>query len=152
MEDEEQPTPLPNDKVDLKNQKPIVLLAITILEEARGESHEGKIAVGHVVLNRMRDPRWPDTVTDVVLQPHQFTGVWAQREKVRLLFPVVVHGPDVWLDCMQAACDVMVTRLPDPTDGATHYHAASISPWWSRSAKMHLKCRIGNHVFYWEEP
>jgi N-acetylmuramoyl-L-alanine amidase len=48
------------------------LLAALIHAEARGEPYQGKVAVGAVVLNRVNDPRWPDTVEGVVLQPGQF--------------------------------------------------------------------------------
>ena len=48
------------------------LLAALIHAEARGESFEGQVAVATVVLNRVADPRWPDTVEAVVLQPGQF--------------------------------------------------------------------------------
>ena len=48
------------------------LLAALIHAEARGEPYQGKVAVGAVVLNRVDDPRWPDTVEAVVLQPGQF--------------------------------------------------------------------------------
>ena len=48
------------------------LLAALIHAEARGESFDGKVAVGAVVMNRVDDPRWPDTVEAVVLQPGQF--------------------------------------------------------------------------------
>ena len=48
------------------------MLAALIHAEARGEPYQGKVAVGAVVLNRVDDPRWPDTVEAVVLQPGQF--------------------------------------------------------------------------------
>ena len=48
------------------------LLATLIHAEARGESFEGQVGVGAVVLNRVNDPRWPDTVEAVVLQSGQF--------------------------------------------------------------------------------
>ena len=48
------------------------LLAALIHAEARGEPFEGQVAVGAVVLNRVDDPRWPDTVEAVVLQSGQF--------------------------------------------------------------------------------
>ena len=48
------------------------LLAALIHAEARGEPFEGQVAVGAVVLNRVDDHRWPDTVEAVVLQSGQF--------------------------------------------------------------------------------
>ena len=54
-------------------------LAQVIYHEARGESQEGKIAVGHVVLNRVKDPRFPNTVYKVVYQPKQFSNMRSYR-------------------------------------------------------------------------
>lgn len=43
--------------------------------EAGAESEEGKIAVANVVFNRMRSAKFPNTLTEVVYQPHQFQPV-----------------------------------------------------------------------------
>jgi N-acetylmuramoyl-L-alanine amidase len=51
------------------------LLAAIIQCEAGGESHEGKVAVGAVVMNRVRSSQFPDTITDVVYQSGQFSPV-----------------------------------------------------------------------------
>ena len=46
----------------------IVCLALNIYHEARGEPPEGQLGVGWVVLNRVDDPRFPDSVCGVVLE------------------------------------------------------------------------------------
>ncbi|HIE75488.1 MAG TPA: cell wall hydrolase, partial [Gammaproteobacteria bacterium] len=48
-------------------------LALNIYHEARGESHDGQVAVAAVTLNRMQSASYPDTVCGVVWQPHQFS-------------------------------------------------------------------------------
>ena len=50
-------------------------LANAIYHEARGESQEGKIAVGQVILNRVADPRFPGSIYEVIYQPKQFSGI-----------------------------------------------------------------------------
>ena len=52
------------------------LLARIIHAEARGECLVGQVAVGAVVLNRVADIRFPDTVEGVIYQPGQFQPVW----------------------------------------------------------------------------
>lgn len=50
-------------------------MAQVIYHEARGESQEGKIAVGQVVMNRVNSGKYPNTVYAVVWQPRQFSGM-----------------------------------------------------------------------------
>ena len=51
------------------------LLAAIIQCEAGGESHTGKVAVGAVIMNRIRDSRFPDSISEVVYQSGQFSPV-----------------------------------------------------------------------------
>ena len=142
---------IPDHKLSLWQQRPLILRAICIWAEARGEPYEGKVAVGYVIGNRMKDHRWPDTVAEVVLQPKQFSGVWSHRYSARLLDPVLVDDePDTWADCLQAAMDSSCGRLDDPTLGATHFHTTSTRPWWCLAETMKWRATIGNHHFYTE--
>lgn len=50
-------------------------MAQVIYHEARGETEAGKVAVGQVVLNRVRDKRFPNTVYQVIWQPKQFSNM-----------------------------------------------------------------------------
>ena len=51
------------------------LLAKLVNAEARGECYEGKVAVATVVLNRVDSPQFPDTITEVIYEKHQFSPV-----------------------------------------------------------------------------
>ena len=51
------------------------LLAKVIYAEARGESYTGQVAIGAVVLNRVEDSRFPNTIAGVIYQPWAFTAV-----------------------------------------------------------------------------
>lgn len=53
----------------------ISLLARLIYGEARGESYTGQVAVGAVVLNRVRSSSFPNTIAGVIYQPYAFTAV-----------------------------------------------------------------------------
>lgn len=52
------------------------ILAHIINAEAKGESFEGKVAVGNIILNRVKSSEFPDTIRDVVYQPRQFQPVY----------------------------------------------------------------------------
>ena len=62
----------------------LMLLATVVAMEAVGESYEGQLAVANVVINRMLDGYWGDTISDVVYAPGQFSGANSGRvEKFR---------------------------------------------------------------------
>ena len=53
----------------------IQLLARAINGEARGENYEGQVAVGAVILNRVKHPDFPNTIAGVIYEPGAFTAV-----------------------------------------------------------------------------
>jgi spore germination cell wall hydrolase CwlJ-like protein len=61
-------------------QEDVYYLSRTMWGEARGEGRIGMLHVGSVILNRLKHPRYPKTVKDVVLQASQFS-VWNRRNK-----------------------------------------------------------------------
>ena len=81
------------------------LLAAIIQCEAGGESHEGKVAVGAVVLNRVRSGQFPDNITDVVYQSGQFSPVASG-----ILSNVLAQGARS--DCYEAARDALAGENP----------------------------------------
>lgn len=76
------------------------LLAAIIQCEAGGESHEGKVAVGAVILNRVRSESFPDTISEVVYQSGQFSPAASG-----ILSGVLSGGARS--DCYQAAQDAL---------------------------------------------
>lgn len=61
------------------SEKEIVLLAMVTMAEAEGECEEGKRLVIDTILNRVDSEYWPDTITDVIYQPAQFSSMWNGR-------------------------------------------------------------------------
>ena len=51
------------------------LIARAINGEARGESYEGQVAVGAVILNRVKSSKFPNTIAGVIYEPGAFTAV-----------------------------------------------------------------------------
>jgi spore germination cell wall hydrolase CwlJ-like protein len=120
-------------------------LALTVYFEARGEGRDGQAAVAHVVMNRVADERFPDSVCDVVRQGGdvnrncQFSW-WCDRrsDKPR-------HLSD-WETARDIARIVYWGGGEDPTGGSLWYHAVSVKPIWR--LKLHRVGRIGDHIFY----
>jgi len=111
----------------------VALLARLISAEARGEPYQGQVAVGAVVLNRMKHPSFPATMSGVIYQPGAFTCVSDGQ-----------FNQPVADSCYQAARDAL--NGWDPTGGAIYYFnpATATSKWiWSRP----LLVTIGQHRF-----
>ena len=85
-------------------------MARAINGEARGEPYEGQVAVGAVILNRVRDSRFPNTTAGVIYQPGAFTAVSDGQINV----PIDENSTVV-----KAARDAL--NGWDPTDGAVYY-------------------------------
>lgn len=115
------------------NSEDLMLLARLINGEARGEPYEGQVAVGAVVLNRTRDPRFPSTIAGVIYEPRAFTAtvdgqIDSQLEQTSI----------------NAARDAL--NGWDPSGGAVYYFnpVKATSAWiWSRP----LIKVIGEHRF-----
>ena len=114
-------------------QEELTLLARTVYSEARGEPYKGQVAVAAVVLNRLGDPDFPDTIEEVIFQPLAFTAV---------------ADGQFWLTPNQKAYDAVHDAINgwDPVDGALYYWnpVTATSRWiWTRD----ITHQIGRHVF-----
>lgn len=105
------------------------LLAAIIQCEAGSEPYEGKVAVGAVVLNRMRSGRWPNSISGVIYQRGQF-GPVSNGSLSRAL------SGSISSSCKNAAAEALAGS--DPTGGKMFFHRAN-----GRNGLI-----IGNHVFY----
>jgi len=111
-------------------------LANVVYREARGESRAGQAAVAHVVLNRVKDPAFPDTVCAVAQQPGQF----ARRA------PGSAVDQEIYDRAKTVAAKALKGLSSDPTNGATHFHSGKRKPGWAR--KMRLTEVIDGHRFF----
>ena len=109
------------------------LLAKCIYAEARGEPYTGQVAVGAVILNRVRSSKFPNSISGVIYQPYAFTCV--ADGQINLT-------PDA--NAKKAAQDAL--NGWDPTNGCLYYYnpATATSSWiWSRTVML----SIGKHNF-----
>ncbi len=132
-------------------QRDIDRLARTIYGEARGELVRGKEAVAAVIMNRVRRARqrggywWGVNVVGVCVKPWQFS-CWNEGDPNRRKIETVTDANQTFQTCIRIARRALAGTLPDPTDGATHYHARGITPPWAQ--KRVPVAEIGNHCFY----
>lgn len=117
------------------NTSDIQLMARAINGEARGEPYEGQVAVGAVILNRVKDSRFPNSISGVIYKPGAFTAVSDGQINAALS-----EGSTVY----KAAQDAL--NGWDPTGGCVYYFnpATATNKWiWSRP----LVKTIGKHRF-----
>jgi len=117
----------------LVSKEDVELLTRVIHGEARGENFEGQVAVGAVVLNRLKDPRFPKTIRAVVYQAGAFTAV---------------NDKQIHLDPNDQSYKAAEAALAgqDPTNGALFYFNPSIATDRWITTRPVIK-RIGNHTF-----
>ena len=121
-------------------------LSLNVYFEARGELDEGKIAVAHVVMNRVQSARFPDTVCGVVQQGGEDTlhrcqfSWWCDGRSDRPSDQVA------WAHSKAIAQQVYWALSDDPTGGALWYHARYVKPSWGK--RFVRSAAIGEHVFY----
>jgi spore germination cell wall hydrolase CwlJ-like protein len=123
-------------------------LAENIYFEARSEPLAGQHAVAEVTLNRVRSPRFPDTVCEVVHEAHwdpvrrRRTAAFSWTELKS------THEPRgaAWRRAVDAATAVYDGTHTPVVSNALFYHTTSIHPYWAKEKKS--IATIGNHVFY----
>ncbi len=111
----------------------LYLLAKCIHAEARGEPYAGQVAIGAVILNRVKSSKFPNTISGVIYQPYAFT---------------CVNDGQINLEPNQSAYNAARDALNgwDPTYGAIYYYnpSTATSSWiWSRQIVL----KIGKHNF-----
>lgn len=131
-----------------KEGKEVHCLAMNVYHEARGEPHEGQLAVAYVTMNRLVSPRYPKSVCGVVWQGGQFS--WTNDE--------VTDTPKdtrAWTRAQRIAQFVyqnyfrlttIAKGATDPTRGALSFYAyRKVNPYWARSKIT--TAQIGSHIF-----
>lgn len=120
-------------------------LTAAVYYEARSEPIEGQEAVAQVVLNRVRNPAFPNSVCGTVYEGSsrdtgcQFTftcdgSLLARRE------------PAAWERARRVAAAALGGFVYTPVGNATFYHTTAILPWWAPS--LNRVTTIGAHIFY----
>ncbi|RWC78786.1 MULTISPECIES: cell wall hydrolase [unclassified Mesorhizobium] len=135
--------PLPASVFSKPEQK---CLANGIYFEARGETVRGQAAVAQVILNRVRNPAYPNSICGVVYQNDswfnrcQFSFACDGRKKR-------IDNPVAYKTAQDIGMAVTAGKIFIPEVGSsTHYYANYVHPGWART--MQKMTKIGLHIFY----
>lgn len=135
--------PLPKSAWSAQEQR---CLAAGIYFEARGEAELGQAAVAQVILNRVRNPSYPNSICGVVYQNEK----WRNACQFSFACDGVkdrVQSPEHWRAAERIASAVTDgTIFIKDVGSSTHYHATYVKPRWAR--KLERMKKIGQHIFY----
>jgi spore germination cell wall hydrolase CwlJ-like protein len=142
-------------------------LAENIYFEARNDTTAGQAAVADVVINRVNDHRYPDTICQVV-QDGPIRESWKTRQDPmlsddeRVYYPVKnkcqfswycdgkaenINDQDAWAKAQYIAYQMIYAeRFRGITEGSTHYHAHYVNPSWAK--RIQFVGSIESHKFY----
>ncbi|MEX2462285.1 MAG: spore cortex-lytic enzyme [Paenibacillaceae bacterium] len=125
--------PLPPSSLSGVTENDLKLMANAVYGESRGEPYIGQVAVAAVILNRINNAAFPNTVSGVIFQPGAFTAV---------------ADGQIWLTPNESAKKAVKQALGgvDPTNGCIYYFnpKTATSKWiWTRKQVK----TIGKHIF-----
>ena len=129
-------------------------LAEAIYFESGNQSDGGRLAVGHVVLNRVEMREYPDTICGVV-HDAQWKENWKGHmvpvlHKCQFSYycdgkPETIEDSKTWNESLMLAA-LLVNGQYDFTHGASHYHNDTVHPYWADHLMKTIT--IDNHIFY----
>ena len=129
----------------------LVCLAMNVYHEARNQPSIGQLAVAQVVMNRVKDKRYPDTVCNVVMQGRHYDN--GHPAKHQCQFSWYCDGKSdepkddvAWKHSLDMAEIAIRGYTEGFMDGATHYHTTEVSPSWATYKRYIV--RINDHIFY----
>jgi len=143
----------------------ILIGALTIHGEARGCTQDGRTAIAHCILNRMKASAWwgkdvihhvDHSMASICLKPWQFS-CWNANDPNSMLLKTLQqqYREAIQEKTCRAALKALIDALdgyaPDPTGGATHYltttlHKSSRCPDWAKGNNAFVQ--IGAHRFF----
>lgn len=120
-------------------------LSQAVYFEARSEPLNGQAAVAEVILNRVQDRRFPNTICGVVFQNEN----WRHRCQFSFACDGRSDRPRErrsWQQARKIAAIVLTGTADQMTNAATHYHAVYVQPGWAQ--RLERTVQVGQHVFY----
>jgi spore germination cell wall hydrolase CwlJ-like protein len=119
-------------------------LSLAMYWEALGEGDQGMLAVGSVVLNRVENQQFPNSICGVVHEggetpPCQFSW-WCDGKSDH------PRNRRQWQAALNIADKLLSNQLHDPTGGALFFHSTRVRPSFHRTRQR--TAHIGNHIFY----
>ena len=135
----------------------VMCLALNMYWEAKNQSMIGQLAVGQVVMNRVEDSRFPNSVCEVVYQGLHWPSGHPKRDRCQFSWYCDgkvdnVANKRAYKESDKIAFlaiesyNAIKTKGLDITEGARYYHTYAVSPRWSKTFPK--VGRIGDHIFY----
>ena len=149
----------------IPKESAITCMAKNMYHEAKSQSLAGQLAVGLVVLNRVKSKSWPNDICKVIyegptreswktrkdpnLKPHQ-RKYYPVKNRCQFSwycdgFRDTIKEPRVYAEIYKFANKLVGKQIFDFTNGSTHYHATYVSPDWSN---LQVVTVIDDHIFY----
>ena len=117
-----------------------ILLADVAWCEASNQGNLGKLAVMDVVLNRVSNPRFPNSIESVIYQPWAFECI-TKRVPIN-------RSSSSYRTAFQLAHNKLFGNAPRITYATHYYNPSIVSPKWASSPQMAYLGSIGDHRFY----
>jgi len=126
----------------------LMCLALSIYYEAGNQDRVGKLAVGHVIMNRVESVKYPDNICEVIKQHRQFS-FYSDGKPERIPSKRNRQEFKAWEESYLLASFLLSEgsygeHMEDITGGAMHYHANYVEPEWVNGERV----EIGSHIFY----
>jgi spore germination cell wall hydrolase CwlJ-like protein len=129
-------TPAPVRRAAAASEAEINCLARVVLYEAGSEPRAGQLAVAEVVMNRVRSPRFPNSICGVIYQRGQFSAIrsYSPPRNAR------------WSRAVALAREVAGGEARSVVGRALYFHASRVRPAFARTQAR--VAQIGGHIFY----
>ena len=126
-------------------------LAEALYFESRSESLIAQIAVGNVIYQRVKSPKFPSTFCDVVRQSNKTKKGKLIKHKCQFSYycdgkEETIYNGEAYKKSVSAAQLVMEGVVIDHIKNALYYHASYVTPYWAEDKKYLGK--VGLHKFY----
>lgn len=132
-------------------------MALNIYYETRSSNLADMYSVADVVLNRVEDTRYPDSICGVVKEGQQYSDGRMKRNKCQFSWYCdgkndTPRDRESWKKAQSIAWDMVKwNSFRGITEGSTHYHTTYVNPRWNKSRKgwsITRVGRIGAHIYY----
>ena len=131
---------------NLQRSADMVFLALALYREARGATHECKVAVAFSIMDRVQHPGWwGRDIMGVLFKRWQYSSLTNPKDPQLTIWP----QPDenAWQECLAIAEQVIAGALDNPVPGADSYYDISIPPpVWTKDARF--VAQLGRIKFY----
>jgi spore germination cell wall hydrolase CwlJ-like protein len=140
--------------IDSSKDDEITCMSVNLYFEARSQKIIEQEAIAHVVMNRMLDKSFPNTVCDVVYDAKLDKAGIPIKNMCQFSWfcdgkPETISNRKLYEKSVEIAERVYYRSLSgerDPTEGALWYHAEYVTPYWAKTYTKQLQ--IGAHIFY----